>query len=80
MIRDTTDPDHRVEQKFHADIWAIASLYSIVERAVSEARDVMYLIKKDDTDTDLLKIVAEDWLDTFGRNLLREAKANASSD
>ena len=64
----------RVELRFHETIWGAANAYSDVERACSDARGLAYAALDDNVDQDLLRRIANDWLDRFGRDALREAR------
>lgn len=64
--------DERIEQQYHDQIWAAANDWMRVERAISEARDLCYLILSG-KDDDLLQSEARRWVDTFGQHSLSEA-------
>jgi hypothetical protein len=68
------DPDGKTERDFHEDVWALANNFSKIDRAMEEARDMAYHVKNQDIDPAILLLVAENWLDAFGRNRLKEKR------
>lgn len=74
----TPQPQQRVEQVFHDQIWGVANDWMKIERAVAEARDNCYLVLKHTDAGTLLHDEATRWLDTFGHDTFRESKEQAA--
>lgn len=61
--------EERVERQFHETIWGAVNQYSTVERAVGEARGVIYALLDGRPGAET---VAAHWLDNFGRDAIIE--------
>jgi hypothetical protein len=67
----------RVEHEFHDRIWGAANAYQRVEQAVRDARFIAYKLRDNSDPASSAHALAENWLDDYGRDVLREAKPNA---
>ena len=63
-----------VENTFHRQIWAAANDWMICERAIAEARELAYAVLNPEAKSETLRAIAENWLEGFGRNSLRETR------
>lgn len=68
----TEQQDTRIEQAFHKQMWKTANASSSVERAVKEGRELAYVLRKLAADGSGEEAMAENWLEQFGRDPLRE--------
>lgn len=66
------EDDPRIERRVHEAVNRASNAYGGVERAVSDARRFIYMVLDRDPD-DTVKATAENWLENFGRDSLREA-------
>jgi hypothetical protein len=68
--------EERVEQQLNDDFYELQHPLHRVQRAVADARDLAYLVLDRVPDTpefELVRYYANHWLDTNGRNALRES-------
>lgn len=72
-----TNSSTRIEQTFHDQMWGLANDSMKVERAVSDGRDIAYEILKR-SDDEALRYLAGHWLDTHGRDRLRDEQWEAA--
>lgn len=61
-----------IERNFHEQVWKTANDSSSVERAVSEGRDLAYVVLKLAEPDSGYAAHANHWLDKFGRDKRRE--------
>ena len=54
------------EDQYHETIWNAANAYSKIERAVSDAREVMYSVRRESDPESTLHYMATRWLDQHG--------------
>lgn len=70
----SAEPQPRVEQKFHEEMWDLANNSMRLERAAGDARDLCYAVLAHfDGDGDsTVAWIARQWVDNFGRDERQE--------
>lgn len=62
----------KIERQFHERIWEVTNDASMIERAVSDARELAYELLKLAAPDSGAHAMTEAWLDTYGRDPRKE--------